>query len=107
MIKLSLLLSIPLTSTLLLLVLLTNHIHGMKYSVLLILTSGPKVILSFKLIHHSILRHQVCKGCPFLIKCDEHGNTIHWKVYFIFKGFEQIYGKDYICTTSPTAHMES
>ena len=52
--------------------------------------------------------HKVRKGMPvFRIKRDEHGKAIQWKVCLVFKGFEQIYGKDYTKTTSPTASMES
>ena len=52
--------------------------------------------------------HKVRKGWPvFLIKRDEHGNAVRWKVRLVFKGFEQIFGKDYNRTTSPTARMES
>ena len=51
---------------------------------------------------------KVRKGMPvFRIKCDETGKAIRWKVRLVFKGFEQIYGKDYTKTTSPTARMES
>ena len=32
---------------------------------------------------------------------------MRWKVHLVFKGFEQIYGRDYTKTTSPTARMES
>ena len=35
------------------------------------------------------------------------GKAVRWKVWLVFKGFEQIYGKDYTKTTSPTARMES
>ena len=43
----------------------------------------------------------------FKIKWDENGKAIRWKVHLVFKGFEQIYCKDYTKTTSPTARMES
>lgn len=52
--------------------------------------------------------HKVRKGRPvFKIKRDETGKAVRWKVRLVFKGFEQIYGKDYNKTTSPTARMES
>jgi hypothetical protein len=52
--------------------------------------------------------HKIRKGMPvFRIKRDETGKAIRWKVRLVFKGFEQIYGKDYTKTTSPTARMES
>ena len=52
--------------------------------------------------------HKIRKGMPvFRIKRDETGKAIRWKVHLVFKGFEQIYGKDYTKTTSPTARMES
>jgi hypothetical protein len=35
------------------------------------------------------------------------GQAVRWKVCLVSKGFEQIYGKDYTKTTSPTARMES
>ena len=51
---------------------------------------------------------KIRKGRPvFRIKRDETGKAIRWKVRLVFKGFEQIYGKDYTKTTSPTARMES
>jgi hypothetical protein len=40
-------------------------------------------------------------------KLDENGNLSRRKVRYVFKGFEQQYGKDYTSTTSPTARMES
>ena len=43
----------------------------------------------------------------FRIKRDENGKAIRWKVHLVFQGFEQIYCKDYMKTTSPTARMES
>lgn len=52
--------------------------------------------------------HKVRKGRPiFKIKRDESGKAIRFKVRLVFKGYEQIYGKDYTKTTSPTARMES
>jgi hypothetical protein len=51
---------------------------------------------------------KIRKGKPvFRIKRDESGKAVRWKVWLVFKGFEQIYGKDYHKTTSPTARMES
>ena len=43
----------------------------------------------------------------FRTKQDKNGVTVQWKVQLVFKGFEQIYGKDYNQNTSPTACMES
>ena len=52
--------------------------------------------------------HLIKRGRPiFKIKRDENGVAVRWKVRYVFKGFEQIYGKDYGKTTSPTALMES
>ena len=51
---------------------------------------------------------KIRKGRPVSrIKRDENGKAVRWKVRLVFKGFEQIYGKDYTKTTSPTARMES
>ena len=51
---------------------------------------------------------QIRKGKPVLhIKWDEMGLAVRWKVHLIFKGCEQIYGKDYTKATSPTTCMES
>ena len=51
---------------------------------------------------------KVRKGRPvFHLKRNEKGEPVRWKVRLVFKGFEQIYGKDYTSTTSPTARMES
>ena len=43
----------------------------------------------------------------FHLKRNERGEPVRWKVRLVFKGFEQIYGRDYTSTTSPTARMES
>ena len=52
--------------------------------------------------------HKIWKGHPiFKIKRDENGKAIRWKVQLVFKGVEQVYGKDYNRTTSPIACMES
>ena len=64
----------------------------------------------YKLIPRSDIPqgHKIRKGMPvFRIKCDETGKAVRWKVCLVFKGFEQIYGKDRTKTTSPTSHMES
>lgn len=51
---------------------------------------------------------KVHKGKPVLKnKIDLSGQLARHKVRFVFKGYEQIYGKDYTTTTSPTAQMES
>jgi len=42
-----------------------------------------------------------------LLKRDEHGNPVQHKARFIVKGFEQVFGQDYVDTTSPTTRMES
>ncbi|KAJ3493647.1 hypothetical protein NLJ89_g10967 [Agrocybe chaxingu] len=43
----------------------------------------------------------------FKIKRNEDRQIDRFKVRVVFKGFEQIYRKDYTSTTSPTARMES
>lgn len=43
----------------------------------------------------------------FKIKRDGQGNIVRYKVHLVFRGYEQIYGKDYNKTTSPTACMET
>ena len=51
---------------------------------------------------------KIRKGVPiFRIKRDKNGKAVQWKVRLVFKGFKQIYGKDYTKTTSPTVRMES
>jgi hypothetical protein len=51
---------------------------------------------------------KIRKGRPvFHLKRNEKGEPVRWKVRLVFKGFEQIYGRDYTSTTSPTARMES
>jgi hypothetical protein len=51
---------------------------------------------------------KVHKGKPvFKIKRNEAGKAVRHKVRVVFKGCEQIYGRDYTKTTSPTARMES
>jgi hypothetical protein len=50
---------------------------------------------------------KVRKGRPiFHLKRNERGEPVCWKVRLVFKGFEQIYGRNYTSTTSPTAWME-
>ena len=51
---------------------------------------------------------KICR-CKAVLKnkLNENGNLARCKVCFIFKGYEQEYGKDYTSTTSPTARMES
>jgi hypothetical protein len=64
----------------------------------------------YRLIYHSQIpaRPKIRKGRPvFRLKRDADGKPVCWKVCLVFKGFEQVYGKDYTSTTSPTAHMES
>ena len=64
----------------------------------------------YKLIHRSQVPAgtKIRKGRPvFRLKRDADGKPVRWKVRLVFKGFEQIYGKDYTSTTSPTARMES
>ncbi|PPQ82261.1 hypothetical protein CVT24_001911 [Panaeolus cyanescens] len=48
-------------------------------------------------------------GCKsvFKKKRNENGEVVRHKVRFVVKGFEQIFGRDYHNTTSPTARMES
>ena len=51
---------------------------------------------------------RICKGKPvFRVKRDENGNIVRWKIRHVFKGFEQVFSRDYTKTTSPTARMES
>jgi hypothetical protein len=42
-----------------------------------------------------------------LLKRNEHGDPVRHKARFVVKGFEQVFGQDYVDTTSPTARMES
>ena len=63
-------------------------------------------------VYKLIPRSQIPMGCKvrkgqpvFRLKCETDGKPIRWKVRLVFKGFEQIYGKDYTSTTSPTARM--
>jgi len=44
----------------------------------------------------------VCK-----LKCDELGNPTRYKVRWVAKGFQQVWGRDYTDTTSPTARLAS
>lgn len=37
----------------------------------------------------------------FRVKHDENGVPMHWKVHFVAKGYEAVYGVDYQKTTSP------
>ena len=52
----------------------------------------------YKLIPCSqiLLSTKIQKGHPvFRLKYDTDGKPVRWKVQLVFKGFEQIYGKDY------------
>ena len=64
----------------------------------------------YKLIQRSELPRdaKVRKGLIILTnKIDANGYLARWKAHFIFKGYEQRWGIDYMSTTSPTARMES
>ena len=65
-------------------------------------------------VYTLVPRSDVPAGCKVLrgkwvlhLKRDEHGNPVRHKARFAVKGFEQVFGQDYIDTTSPTARMES
>jgi len=47
-------------------------------------------------------RRFVCR-----LKRNENGNPVQHKVQWVAKGFQQIWGKDFSKTTSPTARLES
>ena len=64
----------------------------------------------YQLVPHSDVPagHKVLRGkWVLLLKHDEHGNPVRHKSHFVVKGFEQVFGQDYVDTTSPTAHVES
>ena len=53
--------------------------------------------------NRSVLRGRfVCR-----LKRDEIGNPVHFKVRWVAKGFQQVWGRDFSKTTSPTARLES
>jgi len=58
----------------------------------------------FELIPHSHCTGQkVLKGkFVFCVKRDALGKAVHWKVRYVAKGYEAIYGVDYKKMTSPT-----
>ena len=63
----------------------------------------------FELVPHS----KVPTNCSILcgkfvchLKCDEVGNPAHFKVRWVAKGFQQVWGRDFSKTTSPTAQLE-
>lgn len=65
-------------------------------------------------VYELIPRTSVPRGCKirpnkpvFTLKHDENGIPTCWKVHVTFKGCQQVYGRDYTKTTSPTARMES
>ena len=41
------------------------------------------------------------------LKCDAAGDPVRYKVRWVAKGFQQIWGRDFSKTTSPTARLES
>lgn len=60
----------------------------------------------YKLIPRSNVpaTHKIQKGRPvFKAKHDETGAIVCYKVRLVFQGYEQVYGSDYMQTTSPTA----
>jgi len=64
----------------------------------------------YKLIPHSSVPPgwKILHGkWVFRLKQDEHGNPICFKSRLIAHSFEQIFGQDYVETTSPTLCMES
>jgi transposase InsO family protein len=53
--------------------------------------------------NRSVLRGRfVCR-----LKRDEAGNPVRYKVRWVAKGFQQVWGRDFSKTTSPTARLES
>ena len=53
--------------------------------------------------NHSVLHERfVC-----WLKHDEIGNPVCFKVRWVVKGFQQVWGRDFSKTTSPTAQLES
>lgn len=66
-----------------------------------------KKIFSLILLSEVPSSTKIQKGhSMFTWKKNELGETICFKVCFVFKGFKQIYSKDYTSTTSPTAFKE-
>ena len=64
----------------------------------------------YKLISRSeVPDHSKVHRCKAILKnkLNENGNLSRCKVCYVFKGFEQQYGKDYMSTTSLTVQMES
>lgn len=64
-------------------------------------------------MYELIPRTSVPRGCkirpnkPVFTLKRENGTPTRWKVRVTFKGCQQVYGRDYTKTTSPTARMES
>jgi len=58
----------------------------------------------FKLVPHSQCTGQkVLTGkFVFRVKCDALGKAVRWKVHYVAKGYEAVYGIDYKKTASPT-----
>lgn len=53
--------------------------------------------------NQSVLRGKfVCR-----LKCNELGDPVRYKVRWVAKGFQQVWGRDFSKTTSPTARLES
>ena len=64
----------------------------------------------YKLVQCSELPRsaKIRKGLIILTnKIDANRHLTRRKAHFVFKGYEQHWGVDYMSTTSPTAHMES
>ena len=64
----------------------------------------------YKLVPHStVLSEQkvLQSKWVFHLICNEHGNPAHFKSQLVVRGFEQVFGQDYIETMSPTPHIES
>ena len=64
-------------------------------------------------VYELVPRSKVPTNCSILhgkfvcrLKCDEAGDPVRYKVHWVAKGFQQVWGRDFSKTTSPTARLE-
>jgi hypothetical protein len=72
--------------------------------------NGLRKMGVYKLVPRSSVPagHKILKGkWVFRLKHNENAEPVHYKAHLCVKGFLQVFGQDYLETTSPTAQMES
>ena len=65
-------------------------------------------------VYQLVLHSNIPTNCSVLwgkfvcqLKRNKHGDPVRYKVQWVAKGFQQVWGRDFSKTTPPTAHLES